>query len=216
MLEGICHILEKNGFTICFSAKTLEEIIEEDHGAEPELVLAALASGSIQDCLEQVQDIKDRLPQVKFVFLVESVADEEPVLSCPLIDGLILRTVEAKVLTKALEVVLLGERVVSGMGRPSPDVAAHLRPLAKAGGALHLLQPAAPEQRLSPRELEVLRQLSCGNSNKLIARQIGVSEATVKAHMKAILRKLRARNRTEAAVWARSNGIAINGHAGSA
>jgi len=61
---------------------------------------------------------------------------------------------------------------------------------------------------LSTRELQVLRSLSHGKSNKTIAREIGTDEAKVKIHVKTIFRKIRVNNRTRAAVWARSRGIA--------
>jgi two-component system nitrate/nitrite response regulator NarL len=57
---------------------------------------------------------------------------------------------------------------------------------------------------LSNRELAILRTLMEGASNKVIARRLVITEATVKVHMKAILRKLRLQNRTQAAIWARN------------
>lgn len=57
------------------------------------------------------------------------------------------------------------------------------------------------------RELEVLDCLSIGNPNKVIARKFGITEATVKVHVKAILRKIPAHNRTEAAMWAKKYGV---------
>jgi two-component system nitrate/nitrite response regulator NarL len=70
--------------------------------------------------------------------------------------------------------------------------------------------------RLSSREIAILRLFMEGASNKLIARQLGITEATVKVHNKAILRKLRLQNRTQAAVWAHnhlnevSNGLPLS------
>jgi two-component system nitrate/nitrite response regulator NarL len=55
---------------------------------------------------------------------------------------------------------------------------------------------------LSRRELTILRCLTSGASNKMIARELDISEATVKVHVKAILRKIRVHNRTQAAIWA--------------
>jgi DNA-binding NarL/FixJ family response regulator len=60
---------------------------------------------------------------------------------------------------------------------------------------------------LSARENSVLRCLMEGDSNKCIARKIGISEATVKVHIKAILRKIRVQNRTQAARWGMSQGL---------
>jgi two-component system, NarL family, nitrate/nitrite response regulator NarL len=58
---------------------------------------------------------------------------------------------------------------------------------------------------LSRRETLILRMLVQGASNKVIARNMVITESTVKVHMKAILRKLRLQNRTQAAIWARNN-----------
>ncbi|MGG5887530.1 response regulator transcription factor [Falsiroseomonas sp. HC035] len=216
VLEGLKHILAEAGFTVCLCAKNLDEISEEETEFEADLLLAALPAGELHEHSGKLFKIRARHPKIKCVFLVDAIAEEDPMLAWPLIDGLILRTIEVKALTKAIEVVLLGERVVSGACR-EPKIAAHqFAAEPQAGSAFQLRQPSPRETQLSPREMQVLCHLSGGNSNKLIARQIGISEATVKAHMKAILRKLSARNRTEAAVWAKSHGLAVNGHVGSA
>jgi two-component system nitrate/nitrite response regulator NarL len=59
--------------------------------------------------------------------------------------------------------------------------------------------------QLSPREKSILRCLIEGDSNKCIARKIDIAEATVKVHIKAILRKIRVQNRTQAAIWGMNN-----------
>jgi DNA-binding NarL/FixJ family response regulator len=67
--------------------------------------------------------------------------------------------------------------------------------------------PAQPDaSSLTPRQTDVLRCLMRGQPNKLIARELGLTEGTVKIHVAAILRSLRARNRTEAVVIARELG----------
>jgi two-component system nitrate/nitrite response regulator NarL len=68
-------------------------------------------------------------------------------------------------------------------------------------------EPREAEDKLQPkglsvRETVILRCLMEGDSNKLIARKFDITEATVKVHVKAILRKIRAKNRTQAAIWA--------------
>lgn len=60
---------------------------------------------------------------------------------------------------------------------------------------------------LSPREEEILKSVVRGHSNKMIARTCGVTDATVKVHMKSILRKIRVANRTQAAIWALEQGL---------
>jgi DNA-binding NarL/FixJ family response regulator len=63
------------------------------------------------------------------------------------------------------------------------------------------------QQTLTPRQAEILRQLMLGFSNKIIARKLALSTGTVKSHVKAILQKLDARSRTEAAAIAQRRGI---------
>ena len=59
--------------------------------------------------------------------------------------------------------------------------------------------------QFSPRELYILRCLIDGSSNKAIAREYDIAEGTVKVHVKAILRKIKVKNRTQAAIWALNN-----------
>ena len=84
-----------------------------------------------------------------------------------------------------------------------------------ANGAQASGQPGDDVVRsLSRRELVILRTLTEGASNKIIARKLVITELTVKVHMKAILRKLRLQNRTQAAIWARTHlGEMLVGHA---
>ena len=64
---------------------------------------------------------------------------------------------------------------------------------------------------LSEREVRILDGLVKGLANKVIARTCDITEATVKSHMKSILRKIRIANRTQAAIWAMENGYAADG-----
>jgi two-component system, NarL family, nitrate/nitrite response regulator NarL len=65
--------------------------------------------------------------------------------------------------------------------------------------------------KLSSRQKLILHCLIGGDSNKMIARKIQITEATVKVHLKAILRKIRVHNRTQAAIWAMNNGVKDDG-----
>ena len=67
---------------------------------------------------------------------------------------------------------------------------------------------------LSEREAQILDGLLKGHANKVIARTCDITEATVKVHMKSILRKIRVDNRTQAAIWAMANGYATGGFSG--
>ncbi len=78
--------------------------------------------------------------------------------------------------------------------------------LPESGAALRL-GPGAQENRLSPREVRVLQLIAKGNSNKHIARELEISEGTVKIHVKNILAKLEVNDRTHAVTTALERGI---------
>ena len=72
--------------------------------------------------------------------------------------------------------------------------------------------PVDPElDALTAREREILQLLMTGASNKLIAIRLGIAEATVKVHLKTLLRKIDVNNRTQAAIWAMHNGFTADG-----
>ncbi|WP_166802254.1 LuxR C-terminal-related transcriptional regulator [Microvirga pakistanensis] len=118
------------------------------------------------------------------------------------VDGFCLSTSGRDVLIHCMELVMLGEVIVpSGLilafisraRNGSEHLPAHGRPVLKS---------AVPKRPFSRRELEVLGRLREGASNKIIARELNVTESTVKVHVKAILRKIGAGNRSQAAIWA--------------
>jgi DNA-binding NarL/FixJ family response regulator len=104
-------------------------------------------------------------------------------------------SVAAETFLKSLELVMLGETLV-----PSTLL---------ASVPSHGLQSPPPDDcgvHLSPQEERVLGSLIDGHPNKVIARELRIADATVKIHVKSILRKLRVDNRTQAAAWAMSRG----------
>lgn len=105
--------------------------------------------------------------------------------------GYQLESVSPAVMKVALQIVALGEVAV-----PSTLITS-LTGTFKAGEV----------STLSVRELVVMRCLARGDCNKEISRSIGITEATTKVHVKAIMRKLGVTNRTQAAVWAVRNGL---------
>ncbi|MGY0561335.1 MULTISPECIES: response regulator [unclassified Luteimonas] len=121
-------------------------------------------------------------------------AREEPAVMRRALDhgaaGFIPKSVDAQTLGQALQQVLDGERW-------APEAAA------AAPAADEVEQDVAARVReLTPQQFRVLQMLATGLLNKQIAWELGVSEATIKAHMSAILRKLGATNRTQAVLIA--------------
>jgi two-component system nitrate/nitrite response regulator NarL len=110
--------------------------------------------------------------------------------------------VDCRSLLNTIDVVLNGGGVIS------IDLMSHLISPTNTGRATQppgevMPHPATSLSRpLSSREVEILRCLTGGASNKLIARHFEIAESTVKIHVKGILRKISVQNRTQAAIWA--------------
>jgi len=141
--------------------------------------------------------------------------------------GFLRQDITGDQLLKSLELIVTGQtviypqssmtasqakaRVTDGANGAS-DLLSHLESVAVATGervagedpSCESLPGGNLARGLSSRELAILRTLMEGASNKVIARRLVITEATVKVHMKAILRKLRLQNRTQAAIWARN------------
>jgi two-component system nitrate/nitrite response regulator NarL len=113
--------------------------------------------------------------------------------------GYLLKDMEPDDLVVALRDIVAGKTVVA------PDLAPVLAKVVQG----ETLEPPAtsPFAELTPRESEILALLAEGQSNKVIARNLGISDGTVKLHVKAILRKLGVHSRVEAAVIAVEQGL---------
>ncbi|MXP44341.1 LuxR C-terminal-related transcriptional regulator [Allopontixanthobacter sediminis] len=114
------------------------------------------------------------------------------------VHGFILKEISCNSLVGSLKLVALGEKIM-----PS-RLADHL-PNWISNDVVAQHHKSETLDLLSEREKETLRCLVSGYPNKIIARRMDISEATVKVHVKAILRKLEVQNRTQAAIWAVNN-----------
>lgn len=186
-------------------------------------VVASVGSG--QDCLRLVSELTPdiilldmRMPGINGLGVLEMVRKHDPELSIVMLttsteesdlleslrqgaQGYLLKDMEPDQLVLALRDIVSGKTVVA------PDLAPIL---AKAvqGGIKEKEEPeASPFSELTPRETEILGLLAEGQSNKAIARNLGISDGTVKLHVKAILRKLEVHSRVEAAVMAVEHGF---------
>lgn len=104
-------------------------------------------------------------------------------------DGYLLKDMEPEDLLSQIRAALAGSVVVSERLARRLDASLRHDPLRAAGD-------------LTAREIEVLRMLVAGNSNKMIGVHLGITEGTVKVHVKNLFQKLGLRSRVEAVVWA--------------
>ena len=152
--------------------------------------------------LDVIKEVRAQSPETRIVALADQfelgfvqTAHEAGV------KGFCLTASSPEVLINSLELVMLGESILpfevirSIMDRTPQD-----QPLQERAGEPKL--PDLKECKLSAREAEILGCLTKGEANKVIARKLDITEATIKVHVKAILRKIGASNRTQAAMWA--------------
>ncbi len=115
--------------------------------------------------------------------------------------GYLLKEMEPDDLVVALRDVVAGKSVVA------PGLTDVLARVVRQGYTHGTAEASSPFDDLTPREREILGHLSEGQSNKVIARNLGISDGTVKLHVKSILRKLDVHSRVEAAVMAVEQGL---------
>lgn len=162
---------------------------------QPDVVLMDLLMPQL-DGIAATQQIKSRYPDVEVIALTSFVEDQQvaAVIKAGAI-GYLLKDVQPAELATAIRAAQRGE--------------VHLHPQA----ARRLMQAIGPKEQptlaepLTEREIEVLRALARGESNKQIADTLIVSEKTVKAHVSNILGKLGLQSRTQAVLYALRHGM---------
>jgi two-component system, NarL family, nitrate/nitrite response regulator NarL len=195
--SGLRAQLNGNGFEVAAEAATVVELTNGAASAPaPHLIIMDFAQGS-----DAVASLKSLQPQAHTVVFAESaelshLADMFGAGA----DGYLLKSISAGALIESLKLVRLGEKVFPSM-------------LTDFLGAMRANQTGTNERvrvgdvALSQRELDIIRGLADGNSNKAIAKELSITEATVKVHLKTVLRKLGATNRTQVAIWAVQHGL---------
>ena len=179
------------------AASSCEELIEIEKRpiASPNLIIVYIRSAAVTDaCVQSALElVRLRLPQARVVVLSDrnDVENVNEALTCG-VWGYIPTSVEAEVAFAALRLINAGGTYVPAQER-TPRTA-------KLGIGVESQRPRlSDELDLTPRELSVLDLLREGKPNKLIAAGLSMEESTVKVHVRNILKKLHAANRTQAA-----------------
>ncbi|WP_262299737.1 LuxR C-terminal-related transcriptional regulator [Microvirga sesbaniae] len=203
---GLTHLLTGTCFRVidggCLgeSASTCQ--------ADPVPVLYVIdASGSPQQTITLVEDAKRHHPSARIVVIATSFDLGLVRLAVAAgVDSFCLATVDREVLINVLELTVLGEPILPGSVLQSLlDEASTVSALAPTPSTSEPNTPDPRVEKLSPRETVILQSLMGGEANKVIARKLEITEATIKVHVKSILRKIGAANRTQAAMWANEN-----------
>ena len=206
--EGIASLLQDTRYKVVASAARAAELPSGrcPRGQQTLAIvgLDPLQNGDLDEVAESVRLLRSLLPDGKVVLVAETDGGIDPRRVLALSpDACIFNLGSRDALIKVLELVFLDQRVfvfTKSIAATTEDVdftdaARDLRSDERSRLGLN-------GHSLSPRESQVLACLAQGNSNKAIARLHNLSEATVKVHLKTILRKIKAHNRTQAAIWA--------------
>ena len=200
--EGLEGLLVRRGIEVVGSLGDGKEGLRLAHALTPDVVLLDMRMPEINglSILRQLQQDEFEPP----VVILTMSSDERDLVEALRngARGYLLKDMEPDDLVLALREIVAGKsvvapnlthvlaRVVQGDTPPEPE--------------------SSPIDDLTPRETEILSLLAEGQSNKVIARNLGISDGTVKLHVKAILRKLGIHSRVEAAVIAVENGLRAN------
>ena len=196
---GLKGLLEQRNIEVVGVAAGGKEGIELASELKPDIVLLDLRMPDMGG-LEVLKVLREKVQNIPIVVLTTS--DEEADLIKSLrsgAQGYLLKDMEPDELVGALRDIEKGKNVVA---QNLTDARARM-----VQGDTTFEDDEGPFSSLTPREHEILCLLADGQSNKLIARNLGISDGTVKLHVKAILRKLGIHSRVEAAVIAVEQGL---------
>jgi DNA-binding NarL/FixJ family response regulator len=198
--DGIVSLLTAAGLTVVGQAESGEQAVAEARRLRPDVVLMDIQMPGLNG-IEATRRITSEQPQVQVVMLTVSQDDADLFQALKAgARGYLPKSLTAEEFIDLVEGLEHGDaplprrlttRLIEGIARqPEPSV------------------DAALVEGLTRRERELLGLVAGGLSNKAIAGQLGVSENTVKYHMKNILQKLHLHNRAEAAAYAVRTGLA--------
>jgi two-component system nitrate/nitrite response regulator NarL len=222
-----CALSNPAGMNVTIAA-SLEEAVATS-GSFDVILAGVNAPGDVETLLDDRAGQKLESTNTRLVVLCEStqVIDMLPAVA-DRIDAILSRDITIEMLKQSLNLVLLGQEIFprwlpssksNGVKRPalvSSRPAAHL-----VTEVIRLSPQNAPavvetpgstaddSASLSKREQDVLKQIVSGCSNKSIGRNLSIDEATVKAHVKRIFRKIGVENRTQAAIWAVNHNLGV-------
>jgi DNA-binding NarL/FixJ family response regulator len=187
--EGIAAVLEaQEDMTLIGQASTGREAIESFRRLKPDVTLMDLRMPDMNG-IEAITAIRAEFPRARVIVLTTYAGDAQAAAALKAgASGYLLKNLVRKELIETIRAVHAGKRRVPA--EIATEIAEHVA-----------------DDALTDREIEVLRGVASGKSNKLIAVELDISEGTVKTHMKSILPKLDATDRTHAVIIALKRGI---------
>jgi DNA-binding NarL/FixJ family response regulator len=195
-LSGLVDMLD--GVEVVGVAYDGEEAVALCRKEEPDVVLMDISMPKM-DGISATREIRDLLPQTAVIILTAHEDDEHVFEGIKAgAQGYLLKDSEPEDLSRAIHTVHAGNTIIA------PDLAQKMLNTFESGGSGRS-QLAPPP--LTERELEVIRALAQGMSDRQIAQSLGISEKTVRNHTSNIYRKLHIFDRTQAVIYAVREGV---------
>ena len=195
-LSGLVELLP--GVEVVGVAYNGEEAIVLCRKEEPDVILMDISMPKM-DGISATREIKALLPRAAVIILTGHEEDEHVFEGIKAgAQGYLLKDSEPEDLSRAIHTVYAGDTIIA------PDLAQKMLTTfegGRPGGSAHLAPP------LTERELEVIKALAQGMSDRQIARSLGISEKTVRNHTSNIYRKLHIFDRTQAVIYAVREGV---------
>jgi DNA-binding NarL/FixJ family response regulator len=199
--NGIASLLKsRKDIRVVGEASDGAEAIEQARKLKPDIILMDISMPKC-DGLQAVQTIKQEAPQIRIVIL--TVSDDDRNLFTAIkngADGYLLKTIEPDELYEMLARVHRGEAPISGI--MANRILQEFRQLKQGRG-----RASQTEEELSARETGILELVVRGETNSEIAKELGITENTVKIHLRNVLEKLHMHNRIQAALYAVHQGL---------
>jgi two-component system nitrate/nitrite response regulator NarL len=209
--DGLAEFLRSADFGIVSSVACADDLCAGRLQRRQLLFLIVHTVDDFDAAVDQIELLRSRYPHGRVAVVADRYRLNE--LAAAFRAGAhayFIDVTSCDIFIKSLELVMMGELVFPPAFLPfALDAEGEHRDHADTRDG-HNGATARPEDRiapqLSPRENSILRCLIEGDSNKRIARKVNITEATVKVHIKAILRKIGVHNRTQAAIWGMNSG----------
>jgi two-component system nitrate/nitrite response regulator NarL len=204
--RGLTALLSRDPhFNVVGDAADAGEAQRRAQELQPDLILLDNHLPGVHG-VDALPALREAAPAARVLML--TVSEDERDLATALrngASGYLLKTMEGEALANAIWRAMRGEAVVAD--EMTGKLVAAFRDAAANPAQTAVEPPTSPLAQLSPRELEILRGIARGASNKIIARELGIAETTVKIHVQHVLRKLDVASRVQAAVIASERGL---------
>jgi Response regulator containing a CheY-like receiver domain and an HTH DNA-binding domain len=203
--EGLKRIFQDSVFQVSHEAAALSEALDKlKSSPDTNILLTELPVGNAASPSDVIGAIRDTAPNTRIVVLTNDNDGVSLMRALDAgVDGYLLKSMSADALKQSLHLVMLGEKVF-----PTDLARCLVNGAQVPSGSSGTGRRTASGRGLSEREMQILNCLLGGDSNKMIANRLQISEGTVKVHLKGILKKINVQNRTQAAIWALNNGMA--------